>query len=155
MDWVVDWELLGRGAIRLLLASVCGAVIGWEREFHKKGAGLRTHMLICSGACLFTLAALEMKAQVGGDLLRLVQGLTIGIGFIGSGVIFTQGASTKGLTTAAGLWVACAIGLVAGMGYKELALLGTLFVLVIITALKRAELRLETKGPKPDDDETD
>ena len=152
MDWTFDWELLGSGAVRLLLAGLCGAAIGWEREFHKKGAGLRTHMLICSGACLFTIIGLELvKLAPGADILRLVQGAAIGIGFIGSGVIFTQGPSVKGLTTAAGLWVGTAVGLASGMGFKELAILGTVFAVLTIASLKRVEAWLGRRAERADD----
>jgi putative Mg2+ transporter-C (MgtC) family protein len=155
VDWIIDWDLklLGSAAVRLLLAGLCGGAIGWEREFHKKGAGLRTHMLICSGACLFTIIGLELMAMApGGDILRLVQGLAIGIGFIGSGVIFSQGASVKGLTTAAGLWMATGVGLAAGMGYKELAILGTVFAVTTIVSLKRVEAWLGRHASSIDDD---
>lgn len=125
---------------RLILAAVCGAVVGWEREVREKRAGLRTHILICVGACLFTLVALEMSGRfVGADIMRVVQGLLLGIGFIAGGVIFTRGRSVHGLTTAAGLWVLTAVGLAVGMGFYFLGIAGTVLALVVIAVLPGVE----------------
>jgi putative Mg2+ transporter-C (MgtC) family protein len=101
--------------VRLLLAACCGAAVGWERELHEKRAGLRTHTLICLGACLFSLVALRIQEEFAGtDVMRVVQGLLLGIGFVAGGVIFTHGHSVYGLTTAAGLWVLTGVGLAIG-----------------------------------------
>ena len=132
--------------IRLVLATVCGAAVGWEREFHHKGAGLRTHMLICTGACLFSLVALQMRHDFrDADIMRLVQGLLLAIGFIAGGVIFTRRGSVSGLTTAAGLWVITGVGLAIGLGYYFFAIMGTAFALIIIAGLKRMESWLHAK----------
>jgi len=136
-------------ALRLLVAGVCGAVIGWERELSEKGAGLRTHTLISLGACLFSLAALRLRAQYGGDVLRVVQGMLLAVGFLAGGVIFTRGSSVYGLTTAAGLWVLTGVGLAAGLGYYFLALFGTLLTIVIIAWLRRVERRIHQPAPPP------
>lgn len=140
----IQWY--GVAATRLLLALLCGAVIGWEREMHAKGAGLRTHILISVGACLFCLVGLRMHEQFHvGDPLRIVQGALLGVGFIAGGVIFTQRGSVRGLTTAAGLWVLTAVGLAAGLGYYFLAALSTLLAIAVITWMRRVERRRETK----------
>ncbi len=132
--------------LRLVTASLLGALVGWERETHEKGAGLRTHMLISLGACLFALVVLEMHKQFpGGDVMRVVQGLLLSIGFIAGGVIFTRGTSVTGLTTAAGLWVMTGVGLAIGLGYYVLGLLSTLLTFVIIAVLKRVEKLLHHK----------
>ena len=129
-------------AARLLLAALCGALIGWEREVHEKGAGLRTHILICVGSCLFALIGVRIREDFGiGDPLRLVQGMLLGVGFIAGGVIFTQRGSVRGLTTAAGLWVITAVGLASGLGYYFLAGSGTLLAMVTIIWLGRIERR--------------
>ena len=139
----MSWELMGdwaHMALKLVVAGVCGAAVGWEREFHEKRAGLRTHALICVGACLFTLIAVEIGDSYGGtDMLRLVQGLLLGIGFLAGGVIFTQRGSVKGLTTAAGLWVLTGVGLAVGLGRYALAVLGTLLTLLIVAGLRQVE----------------
>ena len=80
--------------IRLVLSAACGALIGWQREKKDKAAGLRTHMLLAIGSCLFTMVGLQF---VAGDAIRLVQGTLMGTGFICGGVIFRQGPSVRGL----------------------------------------------------------
>ncbi|UCD54742.1 MAG: MgtC/SapB family protein [Candidatus Omnitrophota bacterium] len=126
--------------LRLFIAVVCGAVIGLEREMRDKAAGLRTHILVCLGACLFGMLGLALVAEYrNADMLRLAQGLLIGIGFLGAGVIVREGASIKGLTTAAGIWVMGAIGLAVGVGYYHIALIGTIFGFLTITLFSRVE----------------
>ncbi|MBN1505104.1 MAG: MgtC/SapB family protein [Candidatus Eisenbacteria bacterium] len=127
---------------KLLIALACGAVVGWEREIHEKAAGLRTHMLVSAGACLFAMLGLEFE-QTGrpGDFLRVAQGIMMGIGFLAGGVIFKEGPLVRGLTTAAGLWVIAAIGLSVGMGDFALAFVATLLCFVTISVLGRAERR--------------
>jgi len=149
-----DLARSGIMVLRLLLAAVCGAMIGWQREKKDKAAGLRTHMLLAVGSCIFTLVGLSMD---GGDILRIVQGTLMGTGFICGGVIFRQGPTVRGLTTAVGLWGLSAIGVACGAGMYVLALLGTLLSFVVIAEF----VRLEERGrgpsvirPGPDVDET-
>jgi putative Mg2+ transporter-C (MgtC) family protein len=137
-----QWNEFSSDALKLFIASVLGATIGWEREVHHKGAGLRTHLLICMGACLFCVVSLRMRETFNGDMLRLIQGMILGIGFLAGGVIFTQQGSVYGLTTAAGLWVLTAIGIAVGLGYYLLAVFATALSIVIIAWLKVLERRL-------------
>ena len=126
--------------LRLFMAVVCGAVIGLEREIRDKAAGLRTHIIVCMGSCLFGILGVILVARYeNADILRLAQGLLIGIGFLGAGVIAREGVSIRGLTTAAGIWVMAAIGLAVGIGCYYVALIGTLFTLVTITVFARIE----------------
>jgi len=119
--------------LRLFLATICGAIVGLEREISDKAAGLRTHILVCIGSCMFGLLGLELTASYpGADILRLAQGLLIGVGFLGGGVIMREGASVKGLTTAAGIWVMGGIGLAIGVGKYYISLVGTLFIFIVI-----------------------
>ena len=119
--------------LRLFLAVVCGAIIGLEREISDKAAGLRTHILVCIGACMFGLLGLELTVSYPeADILRLAQGLLIGIGFLGGGVIMREGASVKGLTTAAGIWVMGVIGLAIGFGKYYISFVGTLFIFLVM-----------------------
>jgi len=146
----MSWPLVA--VFRLLVAALCGAVIGWEREVHEKGAGLRTHMLMSVGACLFALIALGMHRDFPrGDVLRVLQGMLLGVSFLAAGVIFMRRGSIHGLTTAAGLWVLTGIGLAAGLGYYFLAACATLLAAATIAWLKRFEKYLhrgpETPGP--------
>ncbi|UCF78309.1 MAG: MgtC/SapB family protein [Candidatus Eiseniibacteriota bacterium] len=125
---------------KLLVALACGAAIGWERERHEKAAGLRTHMLVSAGACLFAIVGLRIQAtSPQADLLRIVQGALMGTGFLAGGVIFREGASVRGLTTAAGLWLLAAIGLTVGLGDFLLAFAATALSFVTISLLGRVE----------------
>lgn len=136
---------------RLAVAVVCGALVGWERELHEKGAGFRTHMLICLGACIFTIIAAKMHADFGNaDITRVVQGVVTAVGFIAGGLIFVSGTSIHGLTTAAGLWVLTGVGAAIGVGYYWVAIVGTLMAFVIIALLKRVARTIhDAAGKEP------
>lgn len=133
----MDFKII---ALRLFIALVCGALIGLDREVHDKAAGLRTHILVCLGACTFGILGLELiSAGKGIDILRLAQGLLIGVGFLGAGVIFREGPTIKGLTTAAGIWVMGAVGLAIGVGSYYLAVAATIFTFITIALFGRLE----------------
>lgn len=135
-----------RIVVRLLVASVLGGLIGYERESKGKAAGLRTHMLVALGAALFVLAPSLSDMQVA-DVSRVLQGVIAGIGFLGAGAIIKSRGSTdvKGLTTAASIWFTAAVGITAGLGREMLALVSTLFALFILIVLSRTEAHLEKK----------
>jgi putative Mg2+ transporter-C (MgtC) family protein len=148
---MVDVPSLGwDGALfRLAIAALLAAAIGLERELDEKQAGLRTHMLVSVGAALFTLASaygfrefLGNPRVVSFDPSRIAAQIVTGIGFLGAGVIFRQGATVRGLTTAASLWLVAAIGLAAGAGYWQGAVLGTVVGLISLRGL--AFLRART-----------
>ncbi len=144
----MTWPLVA--VVRLLMATLCGAVIGWERELLHKGAGLRTHILISAGACTFSLVALRMHQDFpGGDPLRLIQGMLLAVGFLAGGLIFTRRDSIQGLTTAAGLWVLTGVGVAAGFGYYFLAALCTLLTIAIVTWLRYVERYMHGKEGPP------
>jgi len=117
--------------LRLLLSAVLGGVIGFERERAKKPAGLRTHILICLGACLFTVVSIY---GFGGDIARVAAGVVTGIGFIGAGAIIRGGREgvIAGLTTAATIWAVAGIGLAAGAGLYLVAVVATLLILLVL-----------------------
>jgi len=117
--------------LRLLLSAVLGGVIGFEREREKKPAGLRTHILICLGACLFTVVSIY---GFGGDIARVAAGVVTGIGFIGAGAIIRGGREgiIAGLTTAATIWSVAGIGLAAGAGLYLVAVVATLLILLVL-----------------------
>lgn len=124
--------------IRLTLASVLGGLLGFEREHSGKAAGVRTHMLVSSGAALFVLIP-QQAGVTDGELMRVLQGLVAGIGFLGAGSII-KGHSTgqvKGLTTAAGIWFTAAIGVAAGMGREASAVLSTVLALIILSLVPK------------------
>jgi putative Mg2+ transporter-C (MgtC) family protein len=143
---------------RLALAMVAGAVLGFERERADKPAGLRTYMLVVEGAALFMLLALLLSQQlfaVGriSDPGRIASTVIQGIGFIAAGVIITTGREVVGLTTAAGIWVATAIGLLIGAGFYALAFGATVATVVALLLLREVERRMgwnnskRTQGP--------
>jgi putative Mg2+ transporter-C (MgtC) family protein len=126
--------------VKLVLAAVLGSVVGHEREVHGRAAGLRTHLLVSLGAGVFMILSPLMANETantlrGGDAGRIAAQIVTGIGFLGAGAILKQGSSIKGLTTAASLWMAAAIGMSCGSGYfyiAGIATLITLFALVIL-----------------------
>jgi len=141
-------------AIRLGIAGVLGAAIGWEREHHA-AAGLRTHVLIAVAAGLYTLLTFEIftSAEVAApgrsDPIRAIEAVTAGIAFLGAGAIFQARGSVKGLTTAAGMWLAGAVGAACALGYYGIgAMVAALAVAVL------AVLRPLTQQPKTEARET-
>ncbi len=121
---------------RLLLALACSAVIGFERESAQKDAGFRTHILVGVGAAIFTIVSI---IGFDGDPSRVAAQIVTGVGFLGAGAIFKEGATVKGLTTAAGLWVVAAVGMAAGSGSITVAISGTILVVVVLILFRRAD----------------
>ena len=131
---------------RLLIAGALGAVIGAEREWRARSAGLRTNMLITMGAALFTVMALELSPE-SGDSSHITSQIVTGVGFIGAGAIFRdRGEEVVGLTTAATIWVNAAVGVAAGAGRYGLAALSTVVVLLVLTALIPLEKALARRA---------
>jgi putative Mg2+ transporter-C (MgtC) family protein len=117
--------------LRLLLAAVLGGIVGYQRERSGKEAGVRTHMLICTGAAMFTLVS--VYGLPGSDPARIAAGIVTGIGFLGAGVILHRsGGEVIGLTTAATIWAVAAIGLAAGAGLYIIAPVAAALILVIL-----------------------
>ncbi|QXB03316.1 MgtC/SapB family protein [Aeromonas sp. FDAARGOS 1416] len=131
---IQDIKQMTQIVLRLLVAGLLGGLLGYEREQKGKSAEIRTHMLVSIGAALFVLIPQQAGASTA-DLTRVLQGLTAGVGFLGAGTIIlgTRQTETKGLTTAAGIWVTAAIGIAAGMGRESTAVLATLIALFILT----------------------
>lgn len=123
-------------ATRVFLAMAAGAAIGLERELSAQPAGLRTHLLLSLGACLFSITGLSFP---GGDPARLAAQVASGVGFLGAGVILRDQFRIKGLTTAASLWVAAALGVSAGAGAYEAGAIITFASLVVLVGLKWVE----------------
>ena len=118
--------------LRLLLAAALGAIIGYQRERADKPAGLRTHILICEGSALFTVASLY-GFGAGADPARIAAGIVAGIGFLGAGAIIRrEGGLVGGLTTAATIWAVAAIGLAAGAGLYLVSAVTTVIVLIVL-----------------------
>ena len=138
---------IGEIAVRLVVAAALTGLVGLEREWRERAAGLRTHMLVGVGSALFTLVSaygfneflVGSTNVVRTDPTRIAAQIVTGIGFLGAGAILRQGLTIRGLTTAAGLWVAAAIGMAVGAGFYSAALLGTGVVLVGLGPLRWAE----------------
>lgn len=133
---MVELEML----LRVAVAAIFGAAVGYDRERHDKPAGLRTHMLVASGAALFVasggliLAAADPGAPPP-DLLRVTSAIVAGIGFLGAGAIITSGGNVRGLTTAAGIWVTAGIGSAVGAGQYLLGLGATVITLIVVAMI--------------------
>lgn len=133
--------------LRLLCAMVVGLVIGTEREYTNRPAGMRTHVLVALGACTVALTGQMLFSEyspmdAAPDPARLAAQVITGVGFLGAGTILREGASVKGLTTAASVWTVACLGIAAGYGYYPIALLGMFFVLITLTILEFFQHRL-------------
>ena len=137
--------------LRMLLAVACGGIIGIEREYKRRPAGFRTHILICLGAAMTTMTSqyLFMYMHYYTDMGRLGAQVVAGIGFIGAGaIIVTRRKRVKGLTTAAGLWTAAIIGLALGAGFFEGAIFATFLILLAELVFSKLEYRMLTSAPE-------
>ncbi len=130
----VDWIML----VRLLIAALCGAAIGFERDHRHKDAGLKTHMILAMGAALAMQVSKYGFSDVGVfDAARIAAGVVSGIGFLGAGIIFVRNNLVNGLTTAAGLWTTSVIGLAVGSGLYVIAIFATAIIVVIHFLLRQ------------------
>src|SRR6266542_6550343 len=122
------------------MAMVCGGAIGLERELSRKAAGLRTNVLICVGATLFTIVSRHISGgQPYTDPARLVAQVVTGIGFLGAGVILQSRGSITGLTTAATIFVVGAVGITIGESMFDIALFSTVLIIIVLVVLRRVE----------------
>jgi putative Mg2+ transporter-C (MgtC) family protein len=132
----IDRQTLFHVGMQILCALVCGGAIGLERELKNKSAGIKTNMLICMGATLYTAASTLIASQVVGggpaDPSRIAAQIVSGIGFLGGGTIIQSKGSITGLTTAATIWVVAAIGVCIGMNYPGVAIVWTFSVLLVL-----------------------
>ena len=138
-------------SLRMLLAVLCGGLIGMEREFKRRPAGFRTHILICLGAAMTTLTSqyLYLNMHYYTDMARLGAQVVAGIGFIGAGtIIVTPKQRVKGLTTAAGLWASAIVGLSLGGGFYEGGILTTLLILLAELVFAKMEYRMMENAPE-------
>ena len=140
-------------AIRLLAALAAGALIGYERSYHGRPAGFRTHSLVCMASSLLMLVtvyeahwvrATVDKLQI--DPTRMAQGIMTGIGFLGAGVIIKEGLSVRGLTTAASIWITAAIGILAGIGFYFPLALSVVLTLGVLSLFRWIEARMPSQA---------
>ncbi|MFZ2148126.1 MAG: MgtC/SapB family protein [Sedimentisphaerales bacterium] len=123
--------------ISIILATFLGAAIGLERELSGKSAGLRTNLLICLGAAVFTIISKRLAAVDEGSTTRIAAQIVTGVGFLGAGAVIQDRRGVHGLTTAATIWLVASIGMACGAGFRELAAISTLLVIVVLAGLSK------------------
>lgn len=146
--------------VSLVIAALLGGLIGLEREAEQRPAGLRTYMLVCVGSALFTILSIHaFPSELPRDTARVAAQIVTGIGFLGAGTVWRARNHVTGLTTAAGLWVAAAIGMAVGAGLGMLAMATTVLVLIVLAVFLRFERRFlrhqhprDEHSPTSDDD---
>jgi len=150
LPWIATslpaWEIL----VRLVASVFCGLLIGLDREWKHKPAGIRTHMLVCLAATTFTILAMEFYVATkqgngtsSADPVRIIEAVTAGVAFLGAGCIIRSGADVRGMTTGASIWLAGAIGVACGAGYYLLAAINVALALIILTVLGYITYRIE------------
>lgn len=132
--------------LRVLLAAVLGALVGWQREIHHEPAGLRTHMILVVGAALCMTLSIDVALQfrstaLNGDPGRMAAQIVSGIGFLGAGAIIREGFTVKGLTTATSLWTMAIVGMTVGLGYYLASILVTVLILFVLSLMRTIEKR--------------
>jgi putative Mg2+ transporter-C (MgtC) family protein len=143
---MIDYDIIIEVIAKLSLALLLGGMVGFEREHKSRPAGLRTHILVCVGAALVQITAINYYYTHEGfynvDPMRLAAQVISGIGFLGAGTILKEGANIRGLTTAASIWVVACIGLTVGTGLYVEATLATLFIFIALRGFKKLEGRI-------------
>lgn len=134
--------------LRLIIALAAGLLIGFERGWHHKAAGLRTITLVAVGSALYVMLSIKLTLNEG-DVTRIIAQVVTGIGFLGAGIIFKEGNIVRGLTTAATVWCSSAIGCIAAAGFYMETLFGTIAVLMVNSVLILVDKRL---GKRADDE---
>ncbi|MGA2071114.1 MAG: MgtC/SapB family protein [Sedimentisphaerales bacterium] len=132
MDWTGE-------ILPVLLAVVCGTVIGLERQLKHKPAGLRTNILICLGAAVFTIISREMASGSQDSITRIAAQIVTGVGFLGAGAVIQDRGGIHGLTTAATIWLMASIGMACGAKFYGLAILSTILALVVLVGLGQVD----------------
>jgi putative Mg2+ transporter-C (MgtC) family protein len=137
--------------IAMLVSTVLGTLVGWERQMGRKPAGLRTHTLVCLGSTMFVLVTKHAVADIAGpnlDPTRIIHGVITGVGFLGAGSILRTEGYVHGLTTAASVWMVAAIGVAVGVHAYTLAIIGTVLALIVLELFRWVErfLSAESEG---------
>jgi putative Mg2+ transporter-C (MgtC) family protein len=145
--WESDWVQI---SIHLLAALVVGSIIGFERSYHGRPAGFRTHTLVCLASSLLMMITYYQWKWLPGvpldtvrtDPTRMAQGIMTGIGFLGAGVIYKEGRSVRGLTTSASIWITAAIGILLGVGFYFPAIAATMLTVGVLSVFRRIEAKM-------------
>jgi putative Mg2+ transporter-C (MgtC) family protein len=147
----IDMSFELESIIKVIMALVCGGMIGYEREYKNRPAGLRTHILVCVGAALVMVVAQFMynnDPDGGIDTTRLGAQVVSGIGFLGAGTIIRERFGVKGLTTAASLWAVACVGIAVGSGYFLIAGVTTLVIIASLILFRKLEKVMKIKSEK-------
>ena len=142
---MTDLELIER----LCLSAFLGGVLGLEREWRNKSAGLRTNILIAMGSTLFTMLSVDLSKSSGGDATRIAAQIVTGVGFLGAGAIMRTGLDVQGLTTAATIWVNAAVGVAVGGGEYRVAIAAVGVALFALILLGPVERLIDRRRPDP------
>lgn len=132
--------------LRLFAALVAGLIIGFERQWQHKSAGLRTNTLVSVGAAIFVLLSISITAKGNGDVTRIIAQVVTGIGFLCAGIIFKEGLNVHGLTTAVTVWCCSAVGCLAAAGYFKETFIATFFIIAVNLFLKPLDEWLTTRN---------
>jgi len=131
---------------RMLLATLLGSIIGLEREWRRRPAGLKTHMLVCLASATFTIVSLELvnvpvfdDQNIRMDPSRLVEAITSGVAFLAAGFIIFARGKIMGITTGAGMWLAAAVGLASGLGLWHIAIMATFIAVAVLVVVGKME----------------
>ncbi|HAH04816.1 MAG: MgtC/SapB transporter [Parcubacteria group bacterium GW2011_GWA2_43_17] len=132
--------------LRIVIAAIFGGVIGWERQKDGKPAGLRTHMLVSTGAALFTIISFAVVSVFEDSVIdptRIAAGIITGVGFLGAGAILQSKGEVHGLTTAASIWIVSAVGMAVGFGLHILAGATTVVTVIVLYLLEKLEQKIK------------
>lgn len=141
-----EWEWFHYFGSRILVATICGLIVGWERELKSKVAGIRTNVLVCVGSAILTsIAYIINKENPDADPGRIIGQIVTGVGFLGGGVIFKMNDRITGVTTASFIWIMCALGILAGMGFVYVPIVCTAGLIILSLLFHVLEKRIEKR----------
>ena len=141
-----EWEWFNFFGSRILVATICGLIVGWERELKSKVAGIRTNVLVCVGSAILTsIAYIIYKEDPRTDPGRIIGQIVTGVGFLGGGVIFKMNDRITGVTTASFIWIMCALGILAGMGFVYIPIICTAGLIILSLLFYILEKRIDKR----------
>lgn len=140
---MTEFQLIAFILPKIIVATICGLIIGLEREMKHKVAGIRTHIIVCVGACLFTAIGIILSDTYHTDPTRIIGQIVTGIGFLGAGVIFKTDDKVVGVTSAAFIWLISSIGVLVGIGYLFSSVLFTIGLLITLVIIQKIENKLK------------
>jgi len=137
-----EWQLIQFLLPKIIAATICGLIVGCERELKNKVAGIRTHIIVCVGACLYTSIGVVISEQYHSDPARIIGQIITGIGFLGAGVIFKHDDKIVGVTSAAFIWLIASIGVLIAVGFLISSIIFTIGLLIMLIVLQKLEIKI-------------